>query len=118
MVKEPPVQEPLVRIATTPTCARCKIVTRDLERKGVPHEIVDVTLEDNVEFANQVRQLGYREVPVLVTTTPTPGLPAHWSGVRPDIHGRLAAIATGSTATDPVVRQTAIGTAHQLGIAS
>lgn len=117
-MKQPPIQTPLVRIATTPACARCKIVTRDLERKRVPHEIVDVTHEDNAEFANEVRQLGYREVPVLVTTTPTPGLPAHWSGVRPDIHGRLAAIATGAPTTDPVSRQNTTGMSQHLGMAS
>lgn len=111
-------QEPMVRIATTPSCARCKIVSRDLARKGVPHEIVDVTARENAEFARQLRELGYKEVPVLVPMKPTVGLPAHWSGVRPDLHGRLAAIAAGTTPTDPVVSPAATTVSRQLGAAS
>lgn len=110
--------EPMVRIATTPSCVRCKIVSRDLTRKGIPHEIVDVTTRENAEFAQQLRELGYKEVPVVVPVRPTAGLPAHWSGVRPDLHGRLAAIAAGTTPTDPVVKPTAVTATKHLGVAS
>lgn len=99
--------KPMVKIASTLSCQRFKIVGRDLTNKSVPFEMVDVTDPANRDFAEHVKELGYREAPVVVAQRPIPGVPAHWGGVRPDLHQVLAATAaaartpTGLEASSP-----------------
>lgn len=66
-----------------PNCQPCIATKRALDRHGIPHTVVDVTVD--LDAAEHVRALGHLTAPVVVTPDG-----AHWSGYRPD---RIAALA-------------------------
>lgn len=63
---------------TKPRCVQCDATKRALDRSGIAYEIVDVT-QDAAAYAYVTETLGYRQVPVVVTSD------THWSGFRPDL---------------------------------
>lgn len=74
-------------IASTPDCGRCQQWSNLLTRRGVPHQLVDVTRPENSELARTVKKLGYTQAPV--TFVPPAmrgaGVPAHFGEMRPDL---------------------------------
>lgn len=61
---------------TKPGCVQCKMTRKDLTRRGVPFDEVDIT-EDH-DALSFVVGLGYKQAPVVVVGD------THWSGFRPD----------------------------------
>lgn len=65
-----------ITIFTKPHCVQCNATCRALDKQGIAYQLIDLT-EDEAAL-QQVRALGYREVPVVMTGDD------HWSGFRPD----------------------------------
>ncbi|MFC3072201.1 glutaredoxin-like protein NrdH [Shinella pollutisoli] len=71
-----------ITVYSKPACVQCTATTRALDRQGIDYTVVDVS-EDADAFA-LVRDLGYRQVPVVVAGE------RHWAGFRPDMISALA----------------------------
>ncbi|MCO5113828.1 MAG: glutaredoxin-like protein NrdH [Bdellovibrionaceae bacterium] len=70
-----------VIVYSQPACVQCVATYKALEQKGIKFQIVDLTLDD--EAMQRVRNLGYKQVPVVIAGDD------HWSGFRPDKIGSL-----------------------------
>lgn len=65
-----------ITVYSKPACVQCDATYRALNKHGIEYTIVDVSLDEQaLEF---VKDLGYRQVPVVVTPQ------EHWSGYRPE----------------------------------
>jgi glutaredoxin-like protein NrdH len=72
-----------VVVYTKPYCVQCEATKKELDKKGIHYELIDLTEdEDAYEL---VQTLGYRQAPVVVADD------KHWSGFRPDKIGALGA---------------------------
>lgn len=70
-------------VYTKPACVQCNATFRTLNQKGIAYESVDISSDP--EALEQVRDLGYMQAPVVVTSEGD-----HWSGYRPDKLEELA----------------------------
>lgn len=71
-------------VYSKPRCVKCDWTYRQLDAKGIPYRVVDLTEEpDALEY---VKELGYLEAPVVVVDDQD-----HWSGFRPDHIERISA---------------------------
>lgn len=62
---------------TKPGCVQCKMTKKDLTKKGIPFDEIDITEDhDALQF---VLGLGYKQAPVVLIGQ------THWSGFRPDM---------------------------------
>lgn len=66
----------MIKIYSKPNCVQCVATYKELERKGIQYEVIDLTT-DNEAF-DYVQSLGYSSVPVVMYGD------IHWSGFRPD----------------------------------
>ncbi len=65
-----------VTVYTSPTCMQCAVTYRELDRRGIPYRVIDVSTDQAA--LEHVQALGYRQLPVVETPD------GHWSGFRPD----------------------------------
>jgi len=72
----------MITIFSTPSCIQCTATKREMDRKGIDYNMVDIT-KDEAAY-NQVKGLGYNQAPVVIAGDD------HWSGFRPDKIGSLA----------------------------
>ncbi len=72
-----------VTVYSKPSCVQCVATYRELERKGLTYNVIDLT-EDDQAFST-VQSLGYKQVPVVVAGD------QHWAGFRPDKISALSA---------------------------
>jgi len=70
-----------VTVYSKPSCVQCVATYRELERKGVTFDVIDLTEDDNA--FTKVQDMGYMQVPVVVAGED------HWSGFRPDKIGAI-----------------------------
>lgn len=77
-----------VTVYTKPQCVQCDATKRTLASNRIEYETVDLT-KDPAALA-KVKELGYAQAPVVVTSED------HWSGFRPD---KIKALATGRSAS-------------------
>lgn len=70
-----------ITVYTKPSCVQCVATYRELDRKGMPYDIVDLT-KDEAAFT-KVQEMGYRQAPVVIAGDD------HWAGFRPDKIGAL-----------------------------
>ncbi|MFK7838694.1 MAG: glutaredoxin-like protein NrdH [Bdellovibrionales bacterium] len=66
----------MIVVYSKPACVQCTATTREMDRKGIPYQYVDLTEDDAA--MNLVRGLGYMQAPVVVAGE------EHWAGFRPD----------------------------------
>lgn len=72
-----------ITIYTRNDCVQCHATKRAMESRGLAFEMVNV---DHVpEAADELRAMGFRQLPVVVAGETT------WSGFRPDMINRLHA---------------------------
>jgi glutaredoxin-like protein NrdH len=71
-----------VTVYTKPACVQCVATYKELERKGVSYDVVDLTQDEKAFEA--VQDMGYMQVPVVVAGDD------HWAGFRPDKISALA----------------------------
>ncbi len=69
-------------VYSKPACVQCTATTRALDSAGISYDVIDLS-QDTDAFA-AVQELGYRQVPVVVTGD------QHWAGFRPDKISTLA----------------------------
>lgn len=72
----------MVIVYSKPACVQCTATTRELDRKGIEYEYIDLTKDE--QAMERVRSLGHMQAPVVVNGED------HWSGFRPDKIGTLA----------------------------
>lgn len=75
----------MITVYSKPACVQCTATTRELDRKGIPYDYVDLTEDDAAR--DLVQGLGYMQAPVVVAGED------HWSGFRPDKIGTLVGAA-------------------------
>lgn len=71
-----------ITLYSKPGCVQCTATARELERRKLPFDVVDMSVDH--EALQHVLKLGYRQAPVVVAGS------EHWSGFRPDRIGELA----------------------------
>jgi len=72
-----------ITIYSKPSCVQCTATYRALDNKGIAYKIVDIS-QDEAAY-EQVRALGYAQVPVVVAGE------YNWAGFRPDMINQLVA---------------------------
>ena len=72
----------MVIVYSKPACVQCTATTRELDRKGIEYDYIDLTKDE--QAMERVRSLGHMQAPVVVNGED------HWSGFRPDKIGTLA----------------------------
>ncbi|OAT30416.1 glutaredoxin-like protein [Buttiauxella brennerae ATCC 51605] len=75
-----------ITIYTRNDCVQCHATKRAIESRGFTFELINLDLTP--EAADELRALGYRQLPVVVTDQES------WSGFRPDMINRLRNLAT------------------------
>ncbi len=70
-----------VTVYATTRCPQCHATQRQLDRMGVNYSVVNV--DDDSTALSRLRELGYQQVPVVVTNECT------WTGYRPDLLKQL-----------------------------
>ncbi|OAT22654.1 glutaredoxin-like protein [Buttiauxella gaviniae ATCC 51604] len=73
-------------IYTRNDCVQCHATKRAIESRGFTYELINLDLTP--EAADELRALGFRQLPVVVTEQES------WSGFRPDMINRLRNLAT------------------------
>lgn len=74
--------------STGPTCQRCTLTKKALDKRGV--RFIEVDLRDHPAARDYITEdLGYTEAPVVVVEDGTGQ--DHWSGFRPDQIARVGA---------------------------
>lgn len=75
-----------ITIYTRNDCVQCHATKRAIESRGFTYELINLDLTP--EAADELRALGFRQLPVVVTEQDS------WSGFRPDMINRLRNLAT------------------------
>lgn len=70
-----------ITIYTRNDCVQCHATRRAIEKRGFTFELVNLDMQP--EAADELRAMGYRQLPVVVTERES------WSGFRPDMINRL-----------------------------
>lgn len=65
-----------ITVYSKPSCVQCTATYRALDSKGIEYNIVDLSTDEAA--LQTIKELGYRQAPVVVTAD------KHWSGFRPD----------------------------------
>lgn len=71
-----------VTVYSKPSCVQCVATYKELERKGVDYNVID--LSQDTDAFSKVQDMGYMQVPVVIAGDD------HWAGFRPDKIGALA----------------------------
>jgi len=71
-----------ITVYSKPACVQCTATTRALDARGLQYQVID--LSEDAAALQQVQEMGYRQVPVVVAGD------SHWAGFRPDMITRLA----------------------------
>lgn len=72
----------MITVYSKPACVQCTATTREMDKKGIEYQYVDLTEDDAA--METVANMGYRQAPVVVAGDD------HWAGFRPDKIGALA----------------------------
>ena len=72
----------MVVVYGKPVCVQCTATTRELEKKEIQYQYVDLTQDPAA--MEKVTNLGYKQAPVVMVGE------EHWGGFRPDKIGALA----------------------------
>ncbi|MCE0802386.1 glutaredoxin-like protein NrdH [Buttiauxella sp. S04-F03] len=75
-----------ITIYTRNDCVQCHATKRAMESRGFDFELINLDLHP--EAADELREKGFRQLPVVVTEQES------WSGFRPDMINRLRLRAT------------------------
>jgi glutaredoxin-like protein NrdH len=72
-----------VTVYSTPSCVQCKQTYRELDKRGISYNVVDLAADDAA--MSRIRGLGYAQAPVVEAGDEM------WAGFRPDKIRTLAA---------------------------
>jgi len=71
-----------ITVYSQPQCQPCKATKRWLDKHDIPYTEVDVTTSP--VDAEAIRELGFKEAPVVIVSTGDPETDLMWSGFIPD----------------------------------
>lgn len=74
-----------VIVYTRPGCVQCKATTSLLDRKGIKHELVDIS--NNPEVIERFVREGHKNLPVVAAYKDHESIV--WNGFRPDLIKQL-----------------------------
>ena len=74
-----------IKVYSTPNCAQCKMTYKEMDKRSIPYEVVDLSQDDDARQMVMV-EMGYRQAPVVIAASDN-----HWSGFRPDLIAKLGA---------------------------
>lgn len=66
----------MIKVYSKPNCQQCKFTKKMLDENNVHYTVIDISID--MGGANEIEQLGYRSLPVVVTDS------ENWSGFQPD----------------------------------
>lgn len=69
---------PEITVYTKTVCQPCKATKRKLAKHSIP--FTEINVEENADAAQFLRDGGYTEAPVVITSDGT-----EWTGFRPDL---------------------------------
>jgi glutaredoxin-like protein NrdH len=72
----------MVTVYTKPSCVQCNATYRALDKKGIPYNSVDITVDDAAR--EELIALGYQQAPVVSAPI------GNWSGYNPGKIDELA----------------------------
>ena len=72
-------------IYTKDNCVQCNATKNAMDRKGIDYQLIN--LDTQPEAIDNLKSLGYRQVPVVMTQDD------HWGGFRPDKIASLSQLA-------------------------
>lgn len=70
-----------VTVFTKPSCVQCTATYRALKKDGIPHQSVDLTVDETA--LDQMKALGFQQAPVVVHTDADGNVVDSWSGFNP-----------------------------------
>ena len=76
-----------VTVYSTPGCSQCNATYRGFTKKGVDHNVIDVTQDPEAHAVTQ--ELGYSKAPVIVVRKDGEII-KHWSGFNPENINEIA----------------------------
>ena len=71
-----------ITVYTTPGCVQCKPTKKWLDDRNIPY--TEVKLEENPKDAEAIRELGFKQAPVVIVSTGDPETDLIWSGFMPN----------------------------------
>lgn len=77
-----------ITVYTTPGCVQCKPTKKWLDDRGILYREVD--LAESPKDAEAIRELGFKQAPVVIVSTGDPELDLMWSGFDPGNLGKYA----------------------------
>jgi glutaredoxin-like protein NrdH len=72
-----------ITVYTLPNCVQCNQTKRELDKKGLTYNTVDLTTNEEA-YNNITNNLGYKSAPVVIVTDETGETIEHWSGFQPE----------------------------------
>ncbi|MGC0250430.1 glutaredoxin-like protein NrdH [Pseudactinotalea sp. Z1748] len=66
----------MITVYSKPACTQCTATTRELTKRGLPYEVVDMSAD--AQALARVKELGFVQAPVVFAGDDS------WSGFRPD----------------------------------
>lgn len=73
-----------ITVFSKPACTQCTATYRALDKKGIPYNTVDISVD--AEGLERLKALGFQQAPVVEAGDDS------WSGFRPDKIEELAAL--------------------------
>lgn len=73
-----------ITVYSKPACVQCTQTKRWLDRAGIEYRTIDISLPENAEVLEAIKELGYSGAPVVIVSEFTE-LDTHWYGFRPDL---------------------------------
>lgn len=70
-----------ITVYTQPQCQPCKATKRWLDKRDITYQEVDITKPENAADAEAIRELGFKEAPVVIVSTGDPETDLMWSGL-------------------------------------
>lgn len=84
----------MITIYGQPGCQRCRLIGQYLEKRDVPYNYRDVSIDQGA--LDQVKLMGYQSVPVTAIGD------MHWEGFRPDKMDRAIELLAGKYHHDDI----------------
>lgn len=68
-----------ITVYSKPDCRQCDFTKKWLDRAGVEYRVIDISLPENAEVLEAIKELGYAGAPVVIVSEFTE-LDTHWYG--------------------------------------
>ena len=73
-----------ITVYSKPKCVQCDQTKKILDRQGTEYRTIDISLPENAEVLDSIKELGYSGAPVVIVST-LDAPDEHWYGFRLDL---------------------------------